>query len=65
MRVEARLRIFTAPTLIMWVTDEIFFDVKWSYWLIKTIPGTRRWVEFKGARLFFPEERWQEFNEEL
>jgi hypothetical protein len=22
-------------------------------------------VEFEGARIFFPEERWEEFNQEL
>jgi pimeloyl-ACP methyl ester carboxylesterase len=37
----------------------------WSRWLADTIPGARRCVEFKGARIFFPEERWAEFNEEL
>jgi hypothetical protein len=24
-----------------------------------------RRIEFEGARIFFPEERWQDFNEEL
>jgi pimeloyl-ACP methyl ester carboxylesterase len=65
MRVEARLRTLKAPTLIVWATDDIFFDVKWSHWLAQTIPGTRRRVEFTGARLLFPEERWKEFNDEL
>ena len=48
----------------MWGTDEVYFDVKWSYWLANTIPGARR-VEFEGARIFFPEERSAEFNKEL
>jgi hypothetical protein len=39
--------------------------VKWSHWLAKNITGTRRRVEFKDARIFFPEERWQEFDKEL
>jgi hypothetical protein len=30
----------------------------------RAIPGTRRRVEFKGARIFFPEERSREFNKE-
>ena len=30
-----------------------------------TIPGTRRRIELNGARLFFPEERWETFNVEL
>ncbi|MBS0584162.1 MAG: alpha/beta hydrolase [Proteobacteria bacterium] len=63
--VEAGLRAFTAPTLIVWGTDDIYFDVRWSRWLAETIPGTRRRVEYEGARIFFPEERWQDFNREL
>ncbi len=63
--VEARLKALKTPTLVVWGTDDVYFDVKWSHWLAGTIPGTRRRVEFEGARLFFPEERWQQFNEEL
>jgi pimeloyl-ACP methyl ester carboxylesterase len=63
--VEAQLKTLKAPTLIVWGTDDVYFDVKWSRWLADTIPGTRRRVEFKGARIFFPEERWEEFNKEL
>ena len=63
--VEPQLRRFEAPTLIVWGTDDIYFDVRWSHWLAETIPGTRRRVEFKGARIFFPEERAVEFNREL
>jgi pimeloyl-ACP methyl ester carboxylesterase len=65
LAVEARLKTLKAPTLIVWGTDDVYFDVKWSRWLAGAIPGTRRRVEFKGARIFFPEERWEEFNEEL
>lgn len=53
-----------APTLIVWATDDLYFDVRWSHWLARTIPGTRRRVEL-GARLFFPEERSSELNGEL
>jgi pimeloyl-ACP methyl ester carboxylesterase len=60
-----RLKMLKAPTLIVWGTDDVYFDVKWSRWLADTIPGTRRRVELKDARIFFPEERWQEFNREL
>jgi pimeloyl-ACP methyl ester carboxylesterase len=63
--IEARLRQVRVPTLIAWGTDDVFFDLKWSSWLEKTIPGTRKRVELKSARLFFPEERPHEFNEEL
>jgi pimeloyl-ACP methyl ester carboxylesterase len=63
--VESKLRALQAPTLIAWGTDDVYFDVKWSHWLAKTIPGTRRRVDYEGGRLFFPEERWQQFNDEL
>jgi pimeloyl-ACP methyl ester carboxylesterase len=63
--IEAQLKTLTVPTLIVWGTDDVYFDVKWSRWLADKIPGTRRRIELKGARIFFPEERWQEFNREL
>ena len=63
--VEDRLKTLKAPTLIAWGTDDVYFDVKWSHWLAQKIPGTRRRVEFGGARIFFPEERSREFNKEL
>ena len=63
--IEPKLKTFEAPTLIVWGTDDIYFDVKWSRWLADAIPGTERRVEFKGARIFFPEERQEEFNREL
>ena len=65
LAIEARLKMLKVPTLIVWGTDDVYFDVKWSRWLADNIPGTRRRIEFKGARIFFPEERWQEFNQEL
>jgi pimeloyl-ACP methyl ester carboxylesterase len=63
--IEAQLKKLHAPTLIAWGTDDIYFDVKWADWLAAAIPGTRRNVRFERARIFFPEERWQEFNREL
>jgi pimeloyl-ACP methyl ester carboxylesterase len=65
LAIEDRLKTLQAPTLIVWGTDDAYFDVKWSRWLAEAIPGTRRRVEFKGARIFFPNERWQEFDKEL
>jgi pimeloyl-ACP methyl ester carboxylesterase len=63
--IEARLKTLEVPTLIVWGTDDVYFDVKWSRWLADAIPGTKRRVEFEGARIFFPEERWAAFNREL
>jgi hypothetical protein len=37
--IEPRLRKLLAPTLIVWGTDDIYFPVKWAYWLAQTIPG--------------------------
>jgi pimeloyl-ACP methyl ester carboxylesterase len=65
LAIEARLKTLKTPTLIVWGTDDVYFDVKWSHWLSDNIPGTCRRVEFKGARIFFPEERWAEFDKEL
>jgi len=65
LAVEDRLKSLKSPTLIVWATDDVYFDVKWSHWLADNIPGVRRRVEFEGARIFFPEERPEEFNKEL
>jgi pimeloyl-ACP methyl ester carboxylesterase len=65
VEIEKPLRQLRAPTLIVWGTDDIYFDLKWSHWLEKAIPGTKRRVEFASARIFFPEERAAEFNREL
>jgi pimeloyl-ACP methyl ester carboxylesterase len=65
LAIEADLKRLQSPTLIVWGTDDVYFDAKWADWLSRTIPGTKRRIEFAGARIFFPEERWQEFNIEL
>src|SRR5215470_10004024 len=51
------LKVLQVPTLIVWGLKDIFFDVKWAYWLKDTIPGARRVIEVEDARLFFPEDR--------
>jgi pimeloyl-ACP methyl ester carboxylesterase len=63
--IKAKLAAFDAPTLIVWGTGDVFFDVEWAHWLAKTIPGTRRVVELEGARLFFPMERATDLNDAL
>lgn len=62
VRIEAQLRRLQAPTLIAWGDDDVYFDARWSQWLADAIPGTRRREILRGARIFFPEERWSEFN---
>jgi pimeloyl-ACP methyl ester carboxylesterase len=65
VQIETKLKRLQVPTLIAWATDDIYFDVEWSRWLEKTIPGSRKRMEFESARIFFPEERPHEFNREL
>jgi pimeloyl-ACP methyl ester carboxylesterase len=63
--VETGLKALTVPTLIVWGTDDAFFDLKWAYWLRDTIPGVTEVVEVPGARLFFPDERPDSLAEPL
>jgi pimeloyl-ACP methyl ester carboxylesterase len=63
--IEPQLSALRVPALIVWGDDDVYFDVKWSQWLEKTLPGPTRRVVFNGARIFFPEERSQQFNREL
>jgi pimeloyl-ACP methyl ester carboxylesterase len=65
LAIERSLRTLQAPTLIVWGTDDVYFDLRWSQWLADTIPGTRRRVALQGARIFLPEERADELNGEL
>jgi pimeloyl-ACP methyl ester carboxylesterase len=65
LAIEDRLKTLQAPTLIVWGTGDVYFGVKWGRWLSETIPSTGKYIEVKGARIFFPEERWQEFDKEL
>ncbi len=53
--IEPLLRRLIAPTLIVWATADVYFPVKWAYWLRDTIPGCRKVIELEGAKLFFPD----------
>lgn len=55
--IEGGLKALEVPTLIVWGTSDIFFDVSWAHWLKDRIPGATEVVELEGAKLFFPEER--------
>ena len=63
--IESRLRHLQAPTLIVWGTDDVYFPVNWAHWLAEAIPGAKPPVELLGARIFFPEERAEVFNQLL
>jgi pimeloyl-ACP methyl ester carboxylesterase len=65
LAVETGLRRLQAPTLIVWGDDDVYFDVRWAAWLAETIPGAEPPVVLPGARIFFPEERADEFNRHL
>jgi pimeloyl-ACP methyl ester carboxylesterase len=65
LAIEAKIKAFRAPALIVWGDDDIYFDVKWSVWLERELQGPTRRVVLPGARLFFVEERAQRFNDEL
>jgi pimeloyl-ACP methyl ester carboxylesterase len=63
--IEPLLRRLNAPTLVVWATADVFFPIKWAYWLRDTIPGCRKVIELEGAKLFFPEERPDELADAL
>jgi pimeloyl-ACP methyl ester carboxylesterase len=65
LAIEPQLRKLQAPTLIVWGTDDAYFPVMWARWLAETIPGAKPPVELAGARIFFPEERAEAFNQLL
>jgi pimeloyl-ACP methyl ester carboxylesterase len=65
LAIEPNLRQLQAPTLIVWGTDDVYFPVNWAHWLHGAIPGAKPPVIYEGARLFFIEERADDFNREL
>jgi pimeloyl-ACP methyl ester carboxylesterase len=65
LAVEADLRALNAPTLIVWGTGDVFFEVSWAYWLRDNIAGARHVVELADAKLFFPEERAAELGQHI
>jgi len=57
VEIEPLLRRLDAPTLVVWGTADVFFDLAWARWLCDAIPGARDLVELPDAKLFFPYER--------
>ncbi len=62
VNIEDSLRRLKMPCLIVWGTEDIFFDVKWAHWLKHAFCGAQDVIEIEGAKLFFPEERPSELN---
>ncbi|MFL5837268.1 MAG: alpha/beta fold hydrolase [Solirubrobacteraceae bacterium] len=60
LAIEPGLRRLDVPALVVWGTDDVFFEVRWAHWLAETLPGADGVVELDGARLFFPDERASE-----
>jgi pimeloyl-ACP methyl ester carboxylesterase len=65
LAVEPQLKQLTAPTLVVWGNADVFFEPSWAYWLRDTIPGVTEVVEIEGGKLFFPDERAEEFAPHL
>jgi len=63
--IEDKLRALQIPTLIVWGTADPFFPIEWAYWLQDALPLAQDVVVLEGAKLFFPEERPDLFNEPI
>jgi pimeloyl-ACP methyl ester carboxylesterase len=61
LAVEPQLSRLSIPTMVVWGTDDVFFELSWAYWLKNLIPGVTEVIEIEGGRLFFPDERAGEF----
>ncbi|MEZ0356207.1 alpha/beta fold hydrolase [Mycobacterium sp. SA01] len=59
--VRSRLATLTAPTLIVWGTDDPLFKIKWARRLADLIPSTVAVRTIKGARMHFPDEHATQF----
>lgn len=58
---EPGLRALDVPTLIVWGTADFHFEIEWAHRLRETIPGARAVIEIEGGKLYFPDERADEF----
>jgi pimeloyl-ACP methyl ester carboxylesterase len=63
--IEEKLRSLDVPALVVWGDDDVYFGVRWAEWLAKALRRAKPPVVLKGARIFFPEERADRFNQEL
>jgi pimeloyl-ACP methyl ester carboxylesterase len=60
MALDPALQDLEVPTLLVWGTGDIYFDIKWAHRLRDTIPGVTDLVEIEGGKLFFVDERADE-----
>ena len=60
--IEDALRQLPTPALIVWGPEDPFFPIEWAHWLHDALPNAEPVIELEGAKLFFPEERPEEFN---
>ena len=59
--IEPQLKGLDVPSLLVWGTEDVFFDVSWARRLRDTLPDVRDLVEVPGGKLFFVDERAPEF----
>lgn len=56
------LKELRIPTLIVWGTGDIFFDITGARWLADTLPESRGPIILDGGALLLPCERFEEVN---
>jgi pimeloyl-ACP methyl ester carboxylesterase len=59
--IEPELRRLDVPTLLVWGSGDPFFKMRHAERLRDTILGADEIVEIPGGKLFFPDERADEF----
>lgn len=59
--VHGALSRLDVHTTVIWGTGDVFFERKWADWLVDLIPSATNILEIPGGRLFFPDERADEF----
>lgn len=61
MAIEHKLCELNCPALIIWGTADVFFSIDWAHWLQQRLANAQPIVVLEGAKLFFPDERPDEF----
>jgi pimeloyl-ACP methyl ester carboxylesterase len=63
--IEEQIKALNVPILVVWGTDDKFFDTKWAYWLKDNVRAVTDVVEIDGGKLFFVDERALELASHL